>query len=312
MRIAAAILLALATPLVAVAGPAQHATVQGTAEPIAKVASRSTWTLPLWRTPDGRLAIVTGAETNMAAVPQPFASPLAPGGAWQVTDVRWPLKTHAYTRVGVTRLGNAVTPCAEGDALCAAAQDRWSGARFGGGYHFPGFTLDVGASWMDHAGARRGLPTVLPEATGVLGGVLGVGAPFANSFGRIGATGSVPVGNHGYVDVGASVGRVSMLPGNLTGLEAIDQRALSFGVGTGIISGAVTGRVMEPVGGFNLPGVGQRWSAIDLGVTVRLPWEGELSVGTQNLWSSNHAQLPAAPTEPTQSRVPYIQYHQEL
>ena len=53
-------------------------------------------------------------------------------------------------------------------------------------------------------------------------------------------------------------------------------------------------------------------SAIDLGVTWRLPWRGELSVGAQNVWSSGNA--PNSPTgpEPDQSRTPYVQYHQDL
>jgi len=56
----------------------------------------------------------------------------------------------------------------------------------------------------------------------------------------------------------------------------------------------------------------RRWSAIDLGVTWRLPWRGELSVGAQNVWSSGNAPSSPAGPEPDQSRTPYVQYHQDL
>jgi hypothetical protein len=56
----------------------------------------------------------------------------------------------------------------------------------------------------------------------------------------------------------------------------------------------------------------RRWNSIDLGVTWRLPWQGSLSVGAQNLWSSGTpANTPMGP-EPDQSRTPYVQYHQDL
>ena len=56
----------------------------------------------------------------------------------------------------------------------------------------------------------------------------------------------------------------------------------------------------------------RRWNSIDLGVTWHLPWQGSLSFGAQNVWSSgNSANTPAGP-EPDQSRTPYVQYHQDL
>ena len=53
------------------------------------------------------------------------------------------------------------------------------------------------------------------------------------------------------------------------------------------------------------------WTALDLGVSWRTPWRGEISVGAQNLWS---APLDAAPrdVDPSQARTPYIQYRQDL
>jgi hypothetical protein len=53
---------------------------------------------------------------------------------------------------------------------------------------------------------------------------------------------------------------------------------------------------------------------VDLGISVRLPWRGELNFGAQNVWSSGRAPLLFGPggTAPDQGRVPYVQYHQTL
>ena len=114
-------------------------------------------------------------------------------------------------------------------------------------------------------------------------------------------------------DLGASIGRIRLLPGNLLGIGTVDQKALSFGVDRGPLSGLITGRTMQPeataVSGLNPD---RRWSAIDLGVTWRLPWRGELSVGAQNVWSSGNAPTGPVGPEPDQSRTPYVQYHQDL
>ena len=105
----------------------------------------------------------------------------------------------------------------------------------------------------------------------------------------------------------------SSVAGQSAGRHTLDQKALSFGVDHGPLSGVLIGRTMQPQPG--IPGnfnADKRWNSIDLGVTWRLPWRGSLSVGAQNLWSSGTpANTPAGP-EPSQSRTPYVQYHQEL
>ena len=151
------------------------------------------------------------------------------------------------------------------------------------------------------------LPRVLP---GAIPGVDGL-ASFDSS-NQLNANGRLALGKTG-IDLGASVGRVYLLPGNLLGISVMDQTALSFGVDHGPLSGRLTGRTMQPEAG--IPGslyTDRRWNSIDLGVTWRLPWQGSLSVGAQNLWSSGApANTPVGP-EPDQSRTPYVQYHQDL
>jgi hypothetical protein len=167
--------------------------------------------------------------------------------------------------------------------------------------------LSVGANSTQDSSAT--LPRILPNAAAGVDGL----SSFDNSA-QVNARGRLALGNTSGIDMGASVGRIHLLPGNLLGVNTLDQKALSFGVDHGSLSGMLIGRTMEPqvgiAGGSLSPD--RHWNSIDLGVTWRLPWRGQLSVGAQNLWSSGTpANTPAGP-EPDQSRTPYVQYHQDL
>jgi hypothetical protein len=178
------------------------------------------------------------------------------------------------------------------------------GATYNSGRYSVG--LSVGAS---EAPQRTVLPRVLP---GVAPGVDGLSG-FDRSE-QLNARGRVALGSTTGIDLGASVGRIRLMPGNLLGIDTLDQKALSFGVDSGPLSGTLIGRTMQPLagGGAGALSADQRWSSIDLGVTFRLPWQGALSIGAQNLWSSgNSVNTPVGP-EPDQSRTPYVQYHQDL
>lgn len=152
------------------------------------------------------------------------------------------------------------------------------------------------------------LPRVLPNAGAVVDGL-----PDFDSSSQVNARGRLALGNKSGIDLGASVGRIHLLPGNLLGINTLDQKALSFGVDHGAVSGTLIGRSVEPQVG--IPGASltdRRWNSIDLGVTWRLPWRGQLSVGAQNLWSSGTPSNTPVGPEPDQSRTPYVQYHQDL
>jgi hypothetical protein len=119
-------------------------------------------------------------------------------------------------------------------------------------------------------------------------------------------------GDENSLDFGAALSRLRFeLPSN-TLLPALNQAALSFGVRSGNFSGMLTGRVLGPADPL---GSGQNWTSVDLGISWRAPWRGVFSVGAQNLWSSGTPPLladPAHESDPSQARVPYVQYHQDL
>lgn len=190
----------------------------------------------------------------------------------------------------------------------------------GAGYAGHGVKLDLalGQSQSESAAApampqRAALPRVLPATGGA-----DVAAPlwFRNSTATdISARGRLNVAPDTSVNLGASLGRVRFLPGSgLAGNDTVDQTTLSFGVQHGAVRGTIVGHVLEP----DLPGAAldrnQRWSGVDLGVSVRLPWRGELNFGAQNVWSSGTSPLLFGPSgaAPNQGRVPYVQYHQDL
>ncbi|HEX7815642.1 hypothetical protein [Dyella sp.] len=166
--------------------------------------------------------------------------------------------------------------------------------------------LSAGATSVPNSST---LPRLLPG--GALGSVNGLSS--FDSSAQLNARGRLALDSKSGIDLGASVGRVRLLPGNLLGISTLDQKALSFGVDRGPLSGSIVGRTLQPQAG--IPGAynaDRHWNSIDLGVTLRLPWQGELSIGAQNVWSSgNGANTPAGP-EPDQSRTPYVQYHQDL
>lgn len=178
------------------------------------------------------------------------------------------------------------------------------GASYASGRYSVGVSVGTSSTPDNHAALPRILPGTAP-------GVDGLSA--FDSSAQFKAHGRLALGNRNGIDLSASVGRIHLLPGNLLGVSTLDQKALSFGVEHGALSGVLIGRSMQPEAG--IPGAlstDRRWNSVDLGVTWRLPWSGSLSVGAQNLWSSGTpANTPAGP-EPDQSRTPYVQYHQDL
>ena len=258
--------------------------------------------VPLWRGADGHLLALkadssTGADALRSNVPLSF----------HVVDANTVLTSGLqYSLTPNLQLNTEVSQHSWANNQASQVLDSEVGATYGTGRYSLG--LSVGAiSTPDN---NTPLPRVLPGAAPGVDGL-----PSFDSSQQLNARGRLALGNASGIDLGASVGHIYLLPGNLLGVSTLDQKALSFGVDHGPLSGTLVGRTMEPssyVPGGMVGGPDRRWNSIDLGVTWRLPWRGSLSVGAQNLWSSGSpANTPAGP-EPDQSRTPYVQYHQDL
>ena len=247
--------------------------------------------------PQAQTSSTAGAQTSSNASLL-SVNPLA-GGTVNSSSVQYGITPNVSAQAGVTQRSWATQP-------------RVIGSEVGATYYTGRYSLGLSVA-QDQLPNATPLPRVLP------GAVTGVnGLPDFDSSTQVNARGRMALSGDSGVLLGASVGRIKLLPGNLMGLNTLDQKALSFGVQHGPITGSIIGRSMQPE--VNNPGVpngglypDRRWNSIDLGVTWRLPWQGSLSFGAQNIWSSGNAtNTPAGPPQPDQSRTPYVQYHQDL
>ncbi|ULU25171.1 hypothetical protein [Dyella terrae] len=257
--------------------------------------------VPLWLGADGRwlaLQANSGTLTSTQRADAPLQFRAVDSATVQSTDIKYGIAPNVQAHVGVSEhnWANNQAP-------------RIIGSEVGATYNDGRYSLGLSVGTDNVQGAVT-LPRLLPGALPGVNGLSGF-----DSSTQINARGRLALDGKSGIDLGASVGRVRLLPGNLLGVNTLDQKAVSFGVDSGPLSGSIVGRSMAPEAGN--PGAAynpdRRWNSIDLGVTWRLPWQGSLSIGAQNLWSSGSGGVntPTGP-EPDQSRTPYVQYHQDL
>ena len=303
--------------------------------------------MPLWSTPDGRvLAIValgsdTGLQPTLSPSPQFTSAPYLQ--LIDVTDfVSSGLGVKLRDNIGAYAnfsQGVVLSPASSTSLECNSALNLTLDShclitlpRGNEGSLRIGTTLDAGNVDMD---LSYGLSWIRGDDQNHLAGAQQ--QPFWDFFGAANATGIPTLVIPGLelatlrnssasatgrwhfdesqsLDVTAAVGHLQFeVPGNSIALPNLNQAALSFGVHRGDFSGVVIGHVLGPA---DLLNNSQRWSSVDLGISWRAPWRGVFSVGAQNLWSSGNAPAlvdPAAhEVDPSQARVPYVQYHQDL
>jgi len=331
MRIGPAILpvvMALALPLYASGQGLSPAQATHVAPAQANKSSDKAHGQPLWQGANGQaLSIFTDSQSTPAAVPTSGTAALEPRAAKADTGLQLNVSPSVYARAGVSQrewLGDQ--PCqpaqpGTSNSVCLDNQPLIStqGGEVGAGYANDGLKLDLSVGQLRTEGTAAesphpaaSLPRVLPS-----GGGASIAEPllFPDSTSTsVNAHGQVSVLPGTKLDLGASQGRVHFLPGTGAAIaDDLNQTTLSLGIEHGRVSGAIVGRVLQPALPGS-PGDGvQRWAGIDLGVSVRLPWQGELSFGAQNVWSSGRQPLlNPQDISPEQARVPYVQYHQDL
>jgi hypothetical protein len=291
---------------------------------------------PLWSTPDGRILAIVGSATNTGApVTQP-APHIGTAVDWKLVDVTsfvtggFAFKigdgSAAYAKFGrgivlAPLLPNTacnplmqITP----SAACAARVAANAGTA-SAGVQLAADSADIdvsyGLSWLhnDPQTLRQPWDLFPGSGDGALPTLLIPGYTLANMQNMgVSAQSHLRLDDGQTLDLGAALGRIQYeLPG-MAPLPNLNQAALSFGLHKGDFSGQIVGRVLGPGDPLNN---GQRWSSIDLGISWRAPWRGVFSVGAQNLWSSGSLPSLAEPShevDPSQARVPYVQYHQDL
>ena len=121
------------------------------------------------------------------------------------------------------------------------------------------------------------------------------------------------LGQDNMIDLSAALGRAKLSPiwyGLADSGLDLDQASLGLGLASGSLRGSIVGRINS----VDAPGqIGnRRWSGVDLGVSWRTPWRGEVTVGAQNVWSAQLDAAAARESDPSQARMPYVQYRQDL
>ncbi len=290
--------------------------------PTAWSASDGNSIVPIWSGADGHLVAlvaVPGQWTSpllagTTAQPGPASWYLMGGGALvEPSGLRWQANNgfHLDALFGASQ---TVLPTVCGIG-CETNRQSALTTSLGLGWISPegGLDLSYGLSWLQTRDASQNGMQGLPN---LAAGVPVLTLPEALNYGLQSQTSLFARGRWRFdqdtaLDIGASYGRGSTLAtgtlGNtLPGID-IDQLSLSLGVDAGSLRGAIVGHVLHSDDPLL---IGRKWTALDLGVSWRTPWRGEISVGAQNLWS---APLDAPrDTDPSQARTPYIQYRQDL
>jgi hypothetical protein len=300
---------------------------------------------PLWGTPDGRiLAIVASADNQLPAKPQ--RPQIGSAADWKFVDVtnfvtsglllNLNRDAAVYATFGRGLLLGPVYPAgwscgalvapALADASCGERTTlAHSGAmQLGADWAvLDNLDLDLsyGMAWFRHDYAAPGSASHPPmDLFGAVGSttfptllIPGLEASNVQNAG-LSALGRWRFDGPSGVDLGASVSHMQLYaPVGSTPLTSLNQAAVTFGLRYGSFSGNVTGHVLGPADSFNS---NSRWTGLDIGFSWRTPWQGQLSVGTQNLWSSgalpNLNEAGAREVDSNQARVPYVQYHQDL
>lgn len=298
-------------------------------------AGTSNQIVPLWASPDGRLMAIVALSRGSGAPTLP-PSP-AFGG---VSDLRVVDATDLFSAGLRLRLSEGLRADmmlgqeyasshpidfsgASGCANCLGELDagRAAGvlsAAIGLGWTAPnGIDLSFGLSWLD--GRQSQLPVL---ASGTFAGgpidlaVLDVPEAASyklNSGRRLSARGTWQLDQGPVIDLTAALTRADLLPVWYglpgSGLD-LEQATLGLGINSGSLRGSIVGRISS----LEEPGVigNKRWSGIDLGVSWRTPWRGEVTVGAQNLFSAPLDAAAARDMDATQARMPYVQYRQDL
>ena len=301
------------------------------------------WRMPLWSTSDGRILALVALGGSHGAPVLPQAPQIGTAADWQLIDVTHfvggALSLHLGNRVNAWAKfgrGIALTPLNSAAATLGCdsgltfalnetcpyrpAPTRTGTLSIGAGLSMDRLAvgMDYGVAWLRRDSRRSATAQAPWDLFATIGNealpTLAIPAlQWANiRDAGIGAQGRWRWSDENGMDVGAALSRLQYeLPGN-TLLPSLNQAALSFGVHSGNFSGTLTGRVLGP---DNSLGNGQNWTSIDLGFSWRAPWRGVFSIGAQNLWSSGTPPLladPAHEPDPSQARVPYVQYHQDL
>jgi hypothetical protein len=302
-------------------------------------ASGASQVVPLWASPDGRLLAIVALSRGTSAPALP-PSPVFGG----VSDLRIVDATRLFTAglrlqlsetlhadfnvgsqwtPGISYLegnGEACPTCYAGHGFASAPG--LSVTSLGLGMTAPfgsGPDLSFGLSWLD--GGESALPQIAngsfdnPPIDLALLNLPELSAYRIDNGRTLSARGTWQFDQGSALDLTAALTRADLAPVwyglSGPGLNlSVDQASLGLGMASGTLRGSIVGHVSS-VDDPSILG-NKRWSGLDLGVSWRTPWRGEVTVGAQNLWSAPLDSANTGENNANQARVPYVQYRQDL
>jgi hypothetical protein len=113
------------------------------------------------------------------------------------------------------------------------------------------------------------------------------------------------------LSLGLSLAHWRSAPGPWLQPGELESATLSIGLSRGALSGELASRLVHT----HPSRQSQYWAGIDLGLSWRMPWHGELQFGAHNLVTrAASASVPAqaGAAEDVRARTPYIRYHQDF
>ena len=116
------------------------------------------------------------------------------------------------------------------------------------------------------------------------------------------------IGREATVSIGGAWARARLIPvGDVPGLaDRWSTKSVSVGAGVGDFGANIVGRVVDT------PNSAGRWEGLDVGLTWRTPWSGQLTVGAENVVTRGKNPFSADNTEADEGTVPYVRYEQDL
>lgn len=116
------------------------------------------------------------------------------------------------------------------------------------------------------------------------------------------------IGREATVSIGGTWARARLIPvGDVPGLaDRWNTKSMSVGAGVGSFGANIVGRVVDT------PTSAGRWEGLDVGLTWRTPWSGQLTVGAENVVTRGKNPFSAGNAEADEGTVPYVRYEQDL
>ena len=196
-----------------------------------------------------------------------------------------------------------------GRVASAGTGAQWRGERFD-------LSLAYGFSWLaPQQGEGLDVPYLAPQDFG-LGASLGAQPLLPGLSGEaqgLGLNSQWRLTAQSAVQLNAALRQLRLRSGNATPVLDLQQAMLGVGMSYGDFSGKVTGRVNRLNEQPGYPN--SYWSGIDIGVSWRTPWRGELTVGARNVVgkaSTDEAGAAGPALSETSARTPYVRYKQDL